>query len=46
MSRNTHEAVYVAGHRGRRAPQPLREDTLLIGVLEATNEPYAIAKIA
>lgn len=28
------------------APQPIREDTLLSGTLEATNEPYAIAKIA
>jgi GDP-L-fucose synthase len=28
------------------APQPIREDHLLTGVLEPTNEPYAIAKIA
>jgi GDP-L-fucose synthase len=28
------------------APQPLREDSMLTGALEATNEPYAIAKIA
>ena len=28
------------------APQPLREDALLTGLLEETNEPYAIAKIA
>jgi len=28
------------------APQPLREDSMLTGPLEATNEPYAIAKIA
>jgi GDP-L-fucose synthase len=28
------------------APQPLREDCMLTGPLEATNEPYAIAKIA
>ncbi|MCF2524511.1 GDP-L-fucose synthase [Bradyrhizobium sp. G127] len=28
------------------APQPLREDSLLTGTLEPTNEPYAIAKIA
>jgi GDP-L-fucose synthase len=27
-------------------PQPMREDSLLTGTLEATNEPYAIAKIA
>lgn len=28
------------------APQPLREEALLTGLLEPTNEPYAIAKIA
>jgi GDP-L-fucose synthase len=28
------------------APQPLREDSMLTGPLEQTNEPYAIAKIA
>lgn len=28
------------------APQPMKEDALLTGVLEPTNEPYAIAKIA
>ncbi|OAO05242.1 GDP-fucose synthetase [Sphingomonadales bacterium EhC05] len=28
------------------ADQPMREDALLTGVLESTNEPYAIAKIA
>lgn len=28
------------------APQPLTEDALLTGLLEPTNEPYAIAKIA
>jgi GDP-L-fucose synthase len=28
------------------APQPLREDSMLTGPLEETNEPYAIAKIA
>jgi GDP-L-fucose synthase len=28
------------------APQPLREDCMLTGALEPTNEPYAIAKIA
>lgn len=28
------------------APQPTREDALLTGTLEPTNEPYAIAKIA
>ena len=30
----------------KMAPQPMAEDALLTGVLEATNEPYAIAKIA
>ena len=30
----------------RQAPQPMREDALLTGLLEPTNEPYAIAKIA
>jgi GDP-L-fucose synthase len=28
------------------APQPMQEESLLTGLLEATNEPYAIAKIA
>jgi len=28
------------------APQPMREDAMLTGPLEPTNEPYAIAKIA
>lgn len=28
------------------APQPLKEDTILSGYLEPTNQPYAIAKIA
>jgi len=28
------------------APQPMKEDSLLTGLLEPTNEPYAIAKIA
>ena len=30
----------------RMAEQPIREDSLLTGILEETNEPYAIAKIA
>ncbi len=30
----------------RMAQQPMREDALLTGALEPTNEPYAIAKIA
>lgn len=30
----------------KSAPQPLKEEYLLTGILESTNEPYAIAKIA
>lgn len=30
----------------KQAPQPLKEESLLTGELEPTNEPYAIAKIA
>jgi GDP-L-fucose synthase len=30
----------------RECPQPMREEHLLSGLLEGTNEPYAIAKIA
>ncbi len=30
----------------RHAPQPMREEFLLSGYLEPTNEPYALAKIA
>jgi GDP-L-fucose synthase len=30
----------------RLAPQPIKEESLLTGPLEPTNEPYAIAKIA
>lgn len=30
----------------KHAPQPLREEYLLSGLLEPTNQPYAIAKIA
>jgi GDP-L-fucose synthase len=30
----------------KNAPQPLREEYLLTGELEPTNEPYAVAKIA
>lgn len=30
----------------KNAPQPLKEEYLLTGLLEHTNEPYAIAKIA
>ena len=30
----------------KSVPQPMREDALLTGTLEPTNEPYAVAKIA
>lgn len=30
----------------RLAPQPIKEEHLLTGILESTNEPYALAKIA
>ena len=30
----------------KMAPQPIKEEYLLTGTLEATNEPYALAKIA
>ncbi|MEI7499673.1 MAG: GDP-L-fucose synthase [Bacteroidota bacterium] len=30
----------------KNAPQPIKEEYLLTGILEYTNEPYAIAKIA
>jgi len=30
----------------KNAAQPMREDALLTGILEPTNEPYALAKIA
>lgn len=30
----------------KMAPQPIKEESLLTGPLESTNEPYAIAKIA
>lgn len=30
----------------KQAPQPMKEEHLLTGILEPTNEPYAIAKIA
>lgn len=54
---NVIDAAYRSGVRSllnlgssciypRNAPQPLREESLLTGELEPTNEPYAIAKIA
>jgi len=57
MATSTIHASYVAGVEKllflgstciypRLAAQPMREDALLTGPLEATNEPYAIAKIA
>jgi GDP-L-fucose synthase len=57
MQCNVIHAAYAAGVKRllflgssciypKLAPQPMREDALLTGPLEATNEPYAIAKIA
>jgi GDP-L-fucose synthase len=57
MQANVIEAAYRNGVRKllflgssciypRMAAQPMREDALLTGTLEPTNEPYAIAKIA
>jgi GDP-L-fucose synthase len=57
MEANIVEASFRAGVRQllflgssciypKLAPQPMREDALLTGTLEPTNEPYAIAKIA
>lgn len=57
MEANVIDAAYRAGVKKllflgssciypKLAPQPLREDALLTGLLEPTNEPYAIAKIA
>jgi len=57
MSANVIHAAYVNGVEKlmflgssciypKRAAQPLREDSILTGPLEETNEPYAIAKIA
>lgn len=54
---NTIDAAYRSGVKKlmflgssciypKMAPQPLKEDYLLTGLLEETNEPYAIAKIA
>jgi GDP-L-fucose synthase len=54
---NVIEAAYRAGVRKllflgssciypKHAPQPMKEEYLLTGPLEPTNEPYAIAKIA
>ncbi len=57
MAANTVEAAFRAGCQRylylgstciypRSAPQPIREECLLTGPLESTNEAYAIAKIA
>jgi GDP-L-fucose synthase len=57
IATNVIQAAYVTGVEKlmflgsscvypKMAPQPLREDSLLTGPLEPTNEPYAIAKIA
>lgn len=57
MECNVIHGAFVAGVKGllflgssciypRDAEQPMREEALLTGSLEPTNEPYAIAKIA
>lgn len=57
IQNNTIDAAYRSGVQKlmflgssciypKLAPQPLKEDYLLTGLLEETNEPYAIAKIA
>ncbi len=57
MECNTIHQAFAAGVRRllflgssciypRNAPQPMAEGALLTGTLEATNEPYAVAKIA
>jgi len=57
IQNNVIHGAYLAGVRKllflgssciypRLADQPMREDALLTGALEPTNEPYAIAKIA
>ncbi|HTI11048.1 MAG TPA: GDP-L-fucose synthase [Puia sp.] len=57
IQNNTIDAAYRAGVKKlmflgssciypKMAPQPLKEEYLLTGELEPTNEPYAIAKIA
>ena len=57
IQNNTIDAAYRSGVKKlmflgssciypKLAPQPLKEDYLLTGPLEETNEPYAIAKIA
>ena len=57
IQNNVIHGAYLAGVRRllflgssciypKLAPQPLKEEHLLTGLLEPTNEPYAIAKIA
>jgi GDP-L-fucose synthase len=57
IASNVINASYIAGVKKllnlgssciypKHAPQPLKEEYLLTGPLEPTNEPYAIAKIA
>jgi len=45
---NTKKLLYLGSSciYPREAPQPMKEEALLTGPLESTNEPYAIAKIA
>lgn len=57
IQNNVIEAAWRCGVKGllflgssciypKHAPQPIREESLLTGPLEPTNEPYAIAKIS
>ncbi|MCA9421327.1 MAG: NAD-dependent epimerase/dehydratase family protein, partial [Nitrospira sp.] len=57
MQTNIIHAAYLSGVKRllflgsvciypKHCPQPIKEDYLLTGALEPTNEPYAIAKIA
>ena len=45
---NVHKLLFLGSSciYPKLAAQPMREDALLTGILEPTNEPYAIAKIA
>jgi GDP-L-fucose synthase len=57
IQNNVIESAYLTGAKKlmflgssciypKNAPQPLKESYLLTGILEPTNEPYAVAKIA
>jgi GDP-L-fucose synthase len=45
---NIHKLLFLGSSciYPKNAKQPMKEDSLLTGILEPTNEPYAIAKIA